>query len=237
MLFLKERNVEKLLYNPFRYLTKREWCLWLMSLAVISISAFFTGKEGILNTAASLVGVTALIFVAKGDVYGQIITIIFSLLYGVISLRYKYYGEMITYVFMSAPAAFVSLITWLKHPYKDSHEVKVAALTKTKAAATIIISTAITIAFYFILRALATANLLVSTLSILTSSFACILLILRSPYYAIAYSANDIVLIILWILASMDNIKYLPMILCFAMFLANDLYGFYNWKKMKKGQV
>ncbi len=229
--------MKKLLYNPFKYLTKREWCLWLMSLAVILASAFVTGREGILNTVASLVGVTALIFVAKGDAYGQIITIIFSLLYGIISLRYKYYGEMITYVFMSAPAAFVTLITWLRHPYKDSHEVKVADLTKAKCAATIFISAGITIGFYFILRALDTANLMVSTLSVLTSSFACILLILRSPYYALAYSANDIVLIILWILASIDNIKYIPMILCFSMFLANDLYGFYNWRKMKRGQV
>lgn len=229
--------MKKLFYNPIRYLTKREWCLWLLSLAVILVSSVFTGREGVLNTAASLVGVTALIFVAKGDAYGQILTIIFSMMYGIISLRYKYYGEMITYVFMSAPAAFITLITWLKHPYKDSHEVKVAVLTKRSIAATIIISSGITFVFYFILRALGTANLLVSTLSVFTSSLACVLLILRSPYYAIAYSANDIVLIILWLLATIDNMEYLPMILCFAMFLANDLYGFYNWRRMKKGQV
>lgn len=229
--------MKKLLYNPISYLSKREWCLWVLSLTVILVSSVFTGREGILNTAASLVGVTALIFVAKGDAYGQILTIIFSMMYGIISLRYKYYGEMITYVFMSAPAAFITLVTWLKHPYKDSHEVKVAVLTKRSITATIIISSGITFVFYFILRALGTANLLVSTLSVLTSSFACMLLILRSPYYAIAYSANDIVLIILWLLATIDNMKYLPMILCFAMFLANDLYGFYNWRRMKKGQV
>lgn len=229
--------IKRLFYNPFKFLTKKEWCLWLMSLAVILVSAFFTGTEGILNSISSLVGVTALIFVAKGDAYGQIITIIFSLMYGLISFRYKYYGEMITYVFMSAPAAFVSLITWLKHPYKDSHEVKVAGLTKANIIATITISAGITVAFYFILKALGTANLFVSTLSVFTSSLACILLILRSPYYALAYSSNDIVLIVLWVLASIDNIKYLPMILCFVMFLANDLYGFYNWRRMKKGQM
>lgn len=228
--------MKKLLYNPFALLKKREWILWIFSIAVVGVSSAFAGGEGILSTVASLIGVTALIFVARGDAYGQIITIVFSILYGIISYKFKYYGEMITYVFMSAPAAFVTLIAWLKHPYKDSHEVKVDSMTKNKWLMTIGLSLVITVVFYFLLKALGTSNLVVSTISILTSSFACILLILRSPYYAIAYSSNDIVLIILWILATIENVKYLPMIFCFVMFLANDLYGFYNWCKMKKTQ-
>lgn len=224
------------IYNPFALLKPREWALWLVSLAVVGVSGAFAGQEGVLNTIASLIGVTALIFVSKGDAFGQVITIVFSVLYGIVSYRFKYYGEMITYMFMSAPAAFITLIAWLKHPYKDTHQVKVDKLTRGKIAFTAIASILITIIFYFILRALGTANLVVSTVSILTSSFACILLIFRSPYYAIAYSANDIVLIVLWVLAAIDNIKYLPMILCFMMFLANDLYGFYNWSKMKRRQ-
>ena len=60
---------------------------------------------------------------------------------------------------------------------------------------------------------------------------------MRLPHYALAYSANDIVLIILWVLASIKSIEYLPMVLCFTMFLANDLYGFFNWRKMKRNQA
>lgn len=222
--------------NPFKRLTKYELMLWITSMVVIGVSSVIAGGEGILSSIASLIGVTALIFVAKGDAFGQLLTIIFSIFYGIISYKFKYYGELITYVCMSAPAAFVTMIAWLKHPYTE-HEVKVSHMTKSKWALTIGVSVVLTIAFYFILKALGTTNLLVSTLSILTSSFACMLLILRSPYYAIAYSTNDIVLIILWILATIESIKYLPMILCFVMFLANDLYGFYNWRKMKKRQV
>ena len=59
---------------------------------------------------------------------------------------------------------------------------------------------------------------------------------MRSPYYAIAYAGNDIVLIVLWVLASIQDISYLPMVLCFVMFFANDIYGFINWKRMRKRQ-
>ena len=75
-----------------------------------------------------------------------------------------------------------------------------------------------------------------STISVTTSFVAVYFTFLRSPYYALGYAANDIVLIILWTLASMENISYLPMVVCFVMFLANDLYGFYNWRKMRKRQ-
>ena len=86
------------------------------------------------------------------------------------------------------------------------------------------------------LTALNTANLIFSTISITTSFVASYLTFLRSPYYAIGYSANDVVLIILWILASVEDISYLPMVACFIMFLFNDLYGFYNWRRMQKRQ-
>ena len=59
---------------------------------------------------------------------------------------------------------------------------------------------------------------------------------LRSPYYALAYAANDIVLIVLWVAAAVNDISCLPMIFCFIMFLANDLYGFFNRKRMQKAQ-
>lgn len=51
---------------------------------------------------------------------------------------------------------------------------------------------------------------------------------LRSPYYALAYGLNDIVLIVLWIIASMQSVSYIPMAVCFVMFFFNDIYGFYN---------
>ncbi len=222
--------------NPFKTLSKFETILWLLSVTVVLISSFFSGIEGIFSGIASLVGVTALIFVAKGMIAGQVLTIIFALMYGTISLFFKYYGEAITYIGMSLPMAAVALISWIKHPYKDSDEVAIDHMTPKKFTLVGITALAVTAVFYFILRWLHTANLFFSTLSITTSWAACMLTFLRSPYYALAYAANDIVLIILWVSAAVNDISCLPMIFCFIMFLANDLYGFYNWKRMQKAQ-
>ena len=100
----------KKLYNPFKDLTRFEWGLWLTSLLVVTLSFLLPKEKDYLSLIASLIGVTALIFVAKGYVIGQILCVVFALLYGIISLLFKYYGEMITYVFMSGPMAIASTI-------------------------------------------------------------------------------------------------------------------------------
>lgn len=40
-----------------------------------------------------------------------------------------------------------------------------------------------------------------------------------------------VVLIVLWVMASMENPAYNPVAVNFAIFLLNDLYGFISWKK------
>ena len=92
------------------------------------------------------------------------------------------------------------------------------------------------IVFYFILKHFGTANLLPSTLSVTTSFIAVYLTFRRCPWFALAYAANDVVLIVLWVLASLTDIHYLSVTVCFVAFLFNDIYGFVNWQRMKKRQ-
>ncbi|MBQ2890796.1 MAG: nicotinamide mononucleotide transporter [Clostridia bacterium] len=221
----------------FKDLTKFEFGLWIVSAVVVTVSFLLVPNKDILSLLASLIGVTALIFVSKGYVLGQILFIAFALFYGIISIYFKYYGEMITYFFMSTPMAICVTIEWYKNPYKESKEVTVNSINRKQIVTMIVLSAFVTFVFYFILKAMGTANLLFSTISIATSFIAAYLTYLRSPYYAIGYCANDIVLIVLWILASIKDIAYIPMIFCFIMFFANDIYGFINWTRMKEKQT
>lgn len=222
--------------NPFKDLSNFELVLWIVSVLVIVISSIMAGGDAILNTIASVIGVTALIFVAKGYVLGQVLTVVFALFYGIISFFMKYYGEMITYMFMTAPIAIMAVVSWIRHPYEGTKEVQVNRLNRNQVYKIIVFAVIITTAFFFILRWLNNASLIVSTVSITTSFVASYLTFLRSPYYALAYAANDIVLIILWVIATLKEISYLPMVLCFVMFFANDIYGYYNWQRMRKRQ-
>lgn len=206
-----------------------------MSLIVVLASFLCVPDRDYLTLVASLIGVSALIFISKGNVIGQFLVVIFALLYGAVSFIFQYYGEMITYLFMSTPMAICAIVSWIKHPYSEG-EVEVNDITKKQVFAIAISGTLVTLAFYFILGALGTANLIVSTISVITSFVASYLTFLRSPYYALGYALNDIVLIVLWVLATIEDVSYFPMILCFVMFLVNDLYGFINWRRIKARQ-
>lgn len=220
------------------YFTKEEIALWLCSAVAIILSFCLFDRTNYLALTASLIGVTSLIFNAKGNPFGQVLMIIFSLLYGIISYTFSYYGEMITYLIMTMPMAVFALISWLKNPYHGKKsEVTINHIKRKEYIFIWSLTLIVTIIFYFILSALDTSNIIPSTISVTTSFLAVYLTFRRSPYYAIGYAANDIVLIILWVLATMDNINYVSVVVCFIAFLANDIYGFINWKRMAERQA
>ena len=219
------------------YFTKGELILWSSSVILIIVSFIIFDRSNYLTLIASIIGATALIFCAKGNPIGQMLMVIFGAFYGFISYTFKYYGEMITYLGMTVPMAIFSLISWLRNPYNGNKaEVTINRIKRKEVVFMLLLSLIVTFIFYFILKFFNTANLIPSTISITTSFIAVYLTSRRSPYFALVYAANDIVLIVLWTLASFTDISYLSVIICFIMFLANDLYSFINWRKMQKRQ-
>lgn len=224
--------------SMINYFTKAEIAIWFFSVLFVVVSFLVFDSKNCLTLIASLIGTTSLIFNAKGNPIGQILMIAFSVLYGIISFSFAYYGEMVTYLGMTAPMAAISLLSWLKNPYNGNRaEVKVNQLKSKEIIFMFVLTAIVTVAFYFILKAFNTANLIPSTLSVTTSFLAAYLTFRRSPYFALAYSANDIVLIALWIMASITDLSYISVLSCFVVFLINDVYGFINWLKMQKCQV
>ena len=220
-----------------RYFTKAELLLWGSSAALILVAFLIFDRVNYMTLAASLIGVTSLILNAKGNPIGQALMIVFSLLYGIISYRFAYYGEMVTYLGLTAPMALFALISWLRNPYEGNKtEVAVNRIGVVEWVLMLILSAAVTVAFYFILDHFGTAYMLPSTISVTTSFIAVYLTFRRSPCFALAYAANDGILIVLWILAAIEDISYLSVMICFVLFLVNDVYGYINWKKMEQRQ-
>ena len=224
------------MHNPIQDLTKKEWFLWLGSLLIVILSNLVSGSVDVLTLVAGCVGITSLIFAAKGNVWAQILMIVFSILYGIISWRFRYWGEMITYLGMTMPMAVWSTITWIRNPSKNGNEVEIQKLNRKHIAGLSVFSVAVTAAFCYILHVLDTPNIVFSTISVTTSFLAASLTMLRSSYYALGYAMNDIVLIVLWVLASLKNPAYIPVAVNFAIFFLNDLYGFVSWKKREAVQ-
>ena len=224
--------------NPIKTLTKREWSIWLGSIIIVLISNLATKDFDLLTLVAALTGVTSLIFAAKGNVWGQVLMILFSILYGIISFRFRYWGEMLTYLGMTLPMAVWSTITWIKNPSENNgNEVQIQSLSKKHIVALCISGIIVTAVYYYILKSFNTPNIIFSTISIITSFIAASLTMLRSSYYAVWYAVNDVVLIILWVLASLKDPAYIPVVVNFSIFFMNDMYGFMSWKQRELEQA
>ena len=225
--------------HPIKQLSRRERVLWLGSLAAVALSNAASASFDLLTLCAALIGVTALLFAAKGNAWAQVLNIVFSVLYGIISYRFRYWGEMATYLGMTLPMSVWSLITWLRHPGREGEEPAVAirTLNRRHGLGLVVCGGLVTGAFYLLLRALDTPNLGFSTLSVVTSFLATSLTMLRSAYYALGYAANDLVLVVLWVLASLEDPGYIPVAVNFSIFFFNDLYGFVSWRRRELRQA
>lgn len=227
----------KILKKITAYFTKTELALCASSILLITASFLLFDRSNHLTLIASLIGVISILFNAKGNPAGQFLMILFSLLYGYISYTFSYYGEMMTYLGMTMPMALFALISWLRHPYKGRHsEVEVGQVGTAEILFMSLSALIVTVLFYFLLSFFHTANLIPSTLSVTTSYVAVYLTFRRSPCFSVAYALNDIVLIVLWILASLEDSKYVSVVVCFIAFLFNDSYCFASWKAMAKRQ-
>ncbi len=228
----------KIIKRLTAYFTIGEIILYIASVGVIVISYLLCGSDSTLTLFASIIGATMLILNAKGNPIGQVFAIIFSILYGIISYSFSYYGEMITYLGMTGPMALLALISWIRNPYNGNHaQVEVNKVGGREFVFMTFLTLAVTVVFYFILDFFNTANIIPSTISVTTSFAAVYLTFRRSKYYALAYAANDLVLIVLWVLASLSDKSYLSVVVCFVMFTVNDLYGFISWHKMSIAQT
>lgn len=223
--------------KKFNYFTKGEIIMWAVSIFLIFACFIVFDRENYTTLAASVIGVTSLLYNSKGNAAGQALSIAFSLLYGLISFQSRYYGELITYIGMTLPMSVIALVSWLKNPtIGEKSEVKIGEVKMPEIIILIFVTAGVTTGFYFILKYFNTANLLVSTFSVATSFAAAYLSFRRSAYYPVIYALNDIVLIILWGMESIKDISYISVVICFGVFAMFDIYGFINWRKMEMKQ-
>lgn len=222
--------------NPFMYLNKKDWLLYSISLLVV-IGANLIVKVDVLNLITTIIGVTALIFIAKGNVWGQVCSVLFCFFYSAQAYLQRYYGEIIICMVMTLPLAIFSIVTWIRNPFKkDETVVKICYISLKEKVFLAFLSVLVTTVFYFVLKALGTASLLVSTISVFTSFLASYLMLRRNSFYAVAYMLNDVVLITLWGIATINDLSNASVLACFLMFLFNDLYAFVKWKNREKEQ-
>ena len=219
-----------------------EWTLFeilflIFGVAVITLGFIAGSERNVYAYLVSVLGVLSVIFLAKGWIVAPIVGILYSVLYGILAVYSRYYGEAIILVVM-IPMNIMMIVSWLKHGDKEV-ESQVAVNKVTNAEYMYLLGATIVagIGIYYLLLALNTAEVFVSTIALLASLVATYLSYRRSRYYAIAYLIADGVRVGLWCISLFaGESMHLPTMLCFVMFIISDVYGLVHWKKEEARQ-
>ncbi len=208
--------------------------LLLGTLATFLLTFLFDGT--ILYLCYTLLYFWAAILLAKGKFSCYIVGIISTSFYAVVSYNNSYYGEVFIAMFCTLPLTLVGLINWLRHQ-DNTNTVIIKQITKKELLLVLLSQAVMFPGYYFLLKYFNTANLLISTISLVVSIIATYLTARRSEYGFIGFITNDIVLITLWTIPVIEgNLDIIPVLLCPVLLLINDIYGVYNWKRIKEIQ-
>ncbi len=211
-----------------------ELIFYIAGLALIITMSICFGASW-MSAVTGIFGLSCVLFAAKGKIIGIFFTWVMIVFYSILSYKNKYYGEVFINLCMMFPMTIIQLISWLKNLGKD-YVVKVNSITKKEIIIVCSAAALAFVAFYFILRALNTSQLIFSTISIVTSVLATYFQSRRSKYGFLAFLVNDAVLCVLWLFATLEDIKNVAMLTAVALYVVSDIYGFISWGILQKRQ-
>ena len=219
------------IYNYFKDWNLFEKLYLFVGIVVgILTSIIFNGT--IIDSLYTITYLTTAILMSKGKVESYFIGIIGVFFYGIVSYNQGYYGELLITIFLTFPMMIIGIISWLKHQDKDEDVVIISSLSKKE----IVFASQLILfwVYYFLLKAFNTDLLMISSLSIVTSVLATYFEARRSELSLFCYVANDLILITLWMIPIINGDTSLISVLIGPMLLlVNDIYGSYNWKRLK----
>lgn len=184
----------------------------------------------------SLYLITALLM-SKGKVECYFVGFVSVFFYGIVSYNQGYYGELFITAFLTFPIMIIGIISWLRHQDKEEDTVIISSLSKKEITIALLSQLVLFWIYYFILKAFNTDLLVISTMSVVTSVLASYFEARRSELSLFCYIANDIVIITLWLIPIISGqIELISVLVGPILLLINDIYGSYNWRRLKNQQ-
>ncbi|MCI8617820.1 MAG: nicotinamide mononucleotide transporter [Clostridia bacterium] len=215
---------------------KFEKLFLICGLLVSVISAIIFNGTVIDTLYTSLYLITALLM-SKGKVECYFVGFVSVFFYGIVSYNQGYYGELIITIFLTFPIMIIGIISWLRHQDKEEDTVIISSLSKKEITIVLLSQLILFWIYYFILKVFNTDLLEISTISVVTSVLASYFEARRSELSLFCYVANDLVIITLWLVPIINGQTQLISVLVGPiLLLINDIYGSYNWGKLKKKQ-
>lgn len=211
--------------------------LFLFTGIILGVLSSIIFHGTIIDSLYTITYLTTAILMSKGKVESYFIGFFSVIFYGIVSYNQGYYGELLITIFLTFPIMIIGIISWLKHQDKEDDVVIISSLSKKEIIFAFSSQLILFWGYYFLLKVFNTDLLIISSLSIVTSVLASYFEARRSELSLFCYVANDLILITLWIIPIINgNTSLISVLIGPLLLLVNDIYGSYNWKRLKNIQ-
>lgn len=207
--------------------------LWLCTVTVVICLTSYLMGGGAIEFIGALTGIVGAVLVAKGKISSYIWGFVATALYLYISVKYKLYGEVITYALLFLPMQVSGYYYWIANKQDASTDV-IKRKMSTQQRIVLFVGTAVTIALYAL--ALRWMNGAFPGLDAGTSILSIVATTLMVKRYAeqwLVWICVNITAIVMWVLAVMHHQDQgFAILSMWVMFLLNSLYGWFQWRKL-----
>jgi len=206
--------------------------IWMGVAVTLILILSIIAKTEILKIIASVCGVIYMLGVAKEKRTSQVFGFINTAIYAYLMFSDKVYGSAIYNAFYCLPMLVYTYFTWGKS--KEKSKLKVTSYSITDRCHLIMGAIILVTVYYVIATRFGVNYALVDALTITCGVFGMYAISKKKIEQWYAFIIVNIANISMWIIESIKNPSNATMVLMFVIYMINNIYGFFVWKKQIK---
>ena len=214
-----------------------DWFLILGTTLVSILSSLLGDGWDTLGFIVAVTGIINLVLCAKGNIWNYLFGIIYNAIYVYISWKSRLYADSGIYLLYYLPMQFIGWINWKKNQNQDSGAVNAIHLTRRMALLLLAAAAVLIPLFAWLLSQpfIGDSQPWLDAATTVVSILAMYMMVKAVAEQWYIWIVLDAAQVIKWTIATLRGEEHAAlMLVMFAFFLANAVYGLIQWNGLAK---
>ena len=214
-----------------------DWFLIIGTTVVSAVSSVVAGNWDTLGFIVAVTGIINLVLCARGNIWNYAFGIIYNAIYVYISWKSRLYADSAIYLLYYLPMQFIGWFSWKKNQNQESGAVNAVHLTRRTALVLLLVAAVLIPVFAWILGlpAIGDSQPWLDATTTVVSILAMYMMVKAIAEQWYIWIVLDAVQVVKWTIATVRGEEHAAlMLVMFAFFLANAVYGLIQWNGLAK---
>ena len=214
-----------------------DWFLIIGTTVVSAVSSVVAGNWDTLGFIVAVTGIINLVLCAKGNIWNYAFGIVYNAIYVYISWKSRLYADSAIYLLYYLPMQFIGWFSWKKNQNQESGAVNAVHLTRQTALVLLLVAAVLIPVFAWILSlpAIGDSQPWLDATTTVVSILAMYMMVKAIAEQWYIWIVLDAVQVVKWTIATVRGEEHAAlMLVMFAFFLANAVYGLIQWNGLAK---